>query len=729
MESPPVTGGAKPTSNLKKFRCAVCDKGYSKLEHLTRHERTHVNLKPFHCTQCNKAFGRQDVLNRHMKLHQNRPAPSPTASIAHQQQQVATSGAVLAETPAPPATSLGPPDYSLEQPRLFDQSLLANPYTQESENLLDWLMPDFLNTSSLLLPMTDLSDNSRPLISALSCLRSVPPADAQGSPGQHAVHEVHKLVDDLSKRLNDDLHNTGVTPPFVDACLREYFRRVSPSFPILHEPTFSVRDCISPLLLNMVALGSLFVCLPNAAEQGEMLWKLGHTAVAASWQSLIEVRGPQDQCNGIQLVLTALLGQTYALLSSNTSIRTTAFVFHGLGFYWARTSGMYSVDDLQLGAIPSLEADSGVKEAAWRTWVAAEVQRRATLGHYVLDGLISQASGSAASARHLTNKIGTACSDAAFAAETADEWIIEMARLDHVRIPFSELFIRVCAKDYIKAPLQLSLLSVAVLLEGLQSLIAELHDVDGPALGTVPRSQIIRGLLNIYEGDLCISRSVESLQNLIRWHAACIELSTPTIFLYRRICDEYKLPQVLSGIPVRGCARPLNITSWAQSIEAFRAVLHAVSIIRLVNELPNGHTHAMHIPGCVFAASMILIAIHLWNKTKVKIPKSLRWHDVWAGVIAENNPADETPLHENIGYATTPASVLPSISPISADFSGAEEIIHTLNPTGADDAMTSVNILSEVNSLQISLKTVASRWRISSQMEEIIGRLAILPRQ
>ncbi|KAJ5390085.1 uncharacterized protein N7496_001153 [Penicillium cataractarum] len=577
--------------------------------------------------------------------------------------------------------------------------------------------------------MADISDNSYSLISALSCLRSVPPADSQGSPGQHAVDELHKLVDDLSKRLNNNLRNTGVTPPFVDACLREFFGRVSPSFPIIHEPTFSVRDCISPLLLNMVALGSLFVCVPDAVEQGEILWKLGHTAVAASWQSLIKLRGPHDQCDGIQLVLTALLGQTYALLSRNTSVRTTAFVFHGLGFYWARTSGMYSVDDLQLGAIPDVEAEPEVKETAWRIWVAAEVQRRATLGHYILDGLISQASGSAASARHLTNKISAACSDAAFAAETADEWIVQMAQLGHERIPFSELFIRVCARDYTKAPLELSQLSISVLLEGLQSLIAELHDVDSAALGTIPRSQIIQGLLNIYEGNLCTSRSIDSLQTLICWHAVCIELSTPTISLYRRICDEYKLPLVLSGIPVKGWARPFNLANWAQSVEAFRAVLHAVSIIRLLNEIPSGHAHAIHIPGCLFASAMILVATHLWNKNKVKIPKNWRWHDVWVGVIAENDQTDETQGSENMDTLSSPASALDPASPDALDFSGAKKLINSLNPTGANDAMTSVNLLHEVNTLQISLKTVASRWLISTEMEEIIGRLARLPRQ
>ncbi|EAU30954.1 predicted protein [Aspergillus terreus NIH2624] len=682
---------------------------------------TNANLKPFHCLQCDKAFGRQDVLNRHMKLHTNRPGQIPTASPVQQQQQqqqhlAATGDAVPTGPSAPASTPLGPANYAFEQPRLFDQSLIASPYTHEWGNLLDWLMPDFQNNSSMLLPMADFSDDAHPLISALSCLRSWPQADNQRSPGQHAVHELHKLIDDISKRLNNNLHNAGVTPPFVDACLREYFGRVSPWFPIIHEPTFSVRDCIAPLLLNMVALGSLFVCLPDAVEQGEMLWKLGHTAVAASWQSLIELRGPHDQCGGIQLVLTALLGQTYALLSSNPNIRTTAFVFHGLGFYWARTSGMHLVDDLQLPAIPDVEAEQGVKETAWRTWAAAEVQRRATLGHYILDGLIVQASGSVASARHLTNKIKSACSDAAFAAETPEEWISQVARLDHVQIPFSALFVRICARDYVEAPLGLSRLSIAVLLEGLQSLIAELHDVGSPALGTVSSSQIVQGLMNIYEGNLCTSRSVDASQTLIRWHAVCIELCTPPIFLYRRICDAYKLPQVLSGIPVRDGAPPFDLGSWAQSVQAFRAVLHAVAIIRLLHDIPSGHTHAVHIPGCLFASAMVLIAIHLWNKKKIKIPKNVRWYDVWVGEIQ---------ARENMDYVSAPAPA----NPVSADFSGAEELINSLNSTGASDAMTSVNLLHEVNSVQISLKTVASRWRISAEMEEIIGRLARLPRQ
>lgn len=38
-------------------------------------------------------------------------------------------------------------------------------------------------------------------------------------------------------------------------------------------------------------------------------------AETSQWQSLITHRGSRDTCDGVQLLLTALLGQTYALLS------------------------------------------------------------------------------------------------------------------------------------------------------------------------------------------------------------------------------------------------------------------------------------------------------------------------------------------------------------------------------------------------------------------------------
>jgi hypothetical protein len=97
-----------------------------------------------------------------------------------------------------------------------------------------------------------------------------------------------------------------------------FFTRFNQSVPVLHRPTFVYKELIHPLLLNAIALGSLYLG-PEHTAKGEALWRLAHTAVATSWTTLISHRGQYDSCNGIQVVLTALLGQIYANLSKVSS--------------------------------------------------------------------------------------------------------------------------------------------------------------------------------------------------------------------------------------------------------------------------------------------------------------------------------------------------------------------------------------------------------------------------
>src|SRR4051794_11390150 len=111
--------------------------------------------------------------------------------------------------------------------------------------------------------------------------------------------------------------SNSITSVFLDECLHMFFVKFIPTFPILHRATFVFRDCARTLLLNAIAIGSLYLGQKDAVAKGETLWHLAHTAIATSWQTLITHRGEYDSCEGVQLVITAVLGQIYGTLSRN----------------------------------------------------------------------------------------------------------------------------------------------------------------------------------------------------------------------------------------------------------------------------------------------------------------------------------------------------------------------------------------------------------------------------
>lgn len=359
-------------------------------------------------------------------------------------------------------------------------------------------------------------------------------------------------------------------------------------------------------------------------------------------------------------------------------------------------SAPWSLDDL-----PSINASSAEKEHHWRTWAAREIQQRAVLAYYILDGLVAQMSGDSTSVRHVANPLSLSCDDAIFNASTADEWIVLMRSQKSEEPSFRLIFRSLFSQSNSSYPLDhtFSAFSLRVVLEGFQSLILDCDENNIATVGVPSRSDVRKALAQLHESisiNAQLSNS-EKLEILLRWHTICLDTVTNSSLLCSQVCSSYGIVQHLSGgnkTPKAG----LDLVKWATTADARRALLHAVAIQDIVEQLPRGRAHVIHMPSSLFAAATVYTVFSLAGVATVTFPRAITWREVLSSqgeddmVFGDMMPGSETSRY------------------IRGELRGS--------PAGG----TTRNLLYELNSMQKLFRCLFSQWGIAHDMEDIVDK-------
>ena len=422
---------------------------------------------------------------------------------------------------------------------------------------------------------------------------------------------------------------------------------------------------------------------------------------------MISHRGPYDDRPGVQLLMAAMLGQIYGILSRNPVIRMTSQGFHVMAFSWAKQCGISGHDAAPSDPPMPLDESDYIKEQFWRRWAACHLRQRAMLAHYTIDGLLSRSMGTSTSARHLSNRLDLRNDDHAFTASTLEGFlgVIRTSSPQIPRLTFRSMFGQLLSHGDVigLTPANISPFNIMVLLEGLQSFLSDTEDERiGP--NYAERAPLLsHALLHLHRAITDHSNSNmdfnESLESMLRWHSICLEAIINTSKLCRALClaqdIEYDLCARGDGLSV-----DFDLTLWSSTIDGRRALLHAIAIQDIIEQIPRGRGHSMNTPSSLFASATIRATFCLSGTWLAKIPSHIAWEQVVVPSYQVEAPCDQ--------------SILSTMAFMRGDFNGVNG--------------TQRNLAYEFNSTEKLFDSLATQWGVSAQMGVVIRQWTALSR-
>lgn len=92
------------------------------------------------------------------------------------------------------------------------------------------------------------------------------------------------------------------------------------------------------------------------------------------------------------------------------------------------------------------------------------------------------------------------------------------------------------------------------------------------------------------------------------------------------VCSRHNMSHHLAG-DCRTSEFTFGLVKWAHTEDALRAVLHAVAIQYIIEQLPQGRAHVVHRPSSLFAAATIYVVFSLAGVVTISLPQTITWQD------------------------------------------------------------------------------------------------------
>lgn len=331
-------------------------------------------------------------------------------------------------------------------------------------------------------------------------------------------------------------------------------------------------------------------------------------------------------------MLTALLGQCYASLSGNHNIRATSRklrnlrhvtgtvisirsatgIWHALGFKWAEECSLHVTQEGPTGDPPATPEEL---LSAWRDWAAQEMQRRAVLGHYILDGNLCALNQQAAAVRHIVCALTLGCSDAEFRLQNPADWAALHFKHRQTNSPISTscitlrtTFAKLFSPGQV-GPCHYAMTTILALMEGLQTVLFEQQQFGLSDHLLVPSSNTVEASICEVFSMMNTSLDLNDVERrclLIRWHALCIDLMCGA-----PVSNEQLARPGLEGSQERSGAsvhRPLAMYQYRGAPSDRCALLHALSLLEDTRQVPPAACPPFVLAHSIFIASKVLMA-------------------------------------------------------------------------------------------------------------------------